>query len=245
MVQKYIKHPALWKGHKFDFRIYVLVTSVIDPMCIFLYKDGLVRLASEKYDPTKNFGDSYIHLTNYSLNKNNKQYDGEKHKLKLSDVLTGILSQPPAKKGKPGVSRSSKEIWAEIEEIVVKTIITVQPQLQHIYRSCQTKEPDCCFELLGFDVMLDRKLKPWMLEVNHTPSFGVDTAIDKEVKTALLTNTLEIIQLQIELRRKLSFEMKQEMKQQIMLNSYKRLTAKEHSDRVRFNHALVQDIPNN
>lgn len=159
-------------------------------MSIFLYKDGLVRLASEKYDPNKNFADSYIHLTNYSLNKNNKQYDGEKHKLKLSDVLTGILSQPPLKKGKPGVTRSSKEIWAEIEEIVVKTVITVQPQLQHIYRSCQTKEPDCCFELLGFDVMLDRKLKPWMLEVNHTPSFGVDTAIDKDVKTQLLTNTL-------------------------------------------------------
>ena len=85
-------------------------------------------------------------------------------------------------KGKPGVTRSSKEIWAEIEEIVVKTIITVQPQLQHIYRSCQTKEPDCCFELLGFDIMLDQKLKPWMLEVNHTPSFGVDTKIDLEVK---------------------------------------------------------------
>lgn len=37
VVQKYIKSPALWKGHKFDFRIYVLVTSVIDPMTIFLY----------------------------------------------------------------------------------------------------------------------------------------------------------------------------------------------------------------
>jgi hypothetical protein len=32
VVQKYIKQPALWKGHKFDFRIYVLLLSVIDPM---------------------------------------------------------------------------------------------------------------------------------------------------------------------------------------------------------------------
>ena len=37
VVQKYIKQPALWKEHKYDFRIYVLVTSVIDPMTIFLY----------------------------------------------------------------------------------------------------------------------------------------------------------------------------------------------------------------
>lgn len=47
-----------------------------------------------------------------------------------------------------------------------------------------------------------------MLEVNHTPSFGIDTQIDKEIKTALLTNVLEIMQASIELRRKLSFEMK-------------------------------------
>jgi tubulin polyglutamylase TTLL6/13 len=50
VVQKYIKHPALIDGHKFDFRIYVLVTSVVDPLTIFLYDDGLVRLASEKYN---------------------------------------------------------------------------------------------------------------------------------------------------------------------------------------------------
>ena len=54
VVQKYIKQPALWKEHKYDFRIYVLITSVIDPMAIFLFKDGLVRLASEKYTGTKN-----------------------------------------------------------------------------------------------------------------------------------------------------------------------------------------------
>lgn len=223
----------------------MLVTSVIDPMSIYLYRDGLVRLASEKYDPNKNFSDTYIHLTNYSLNKNNKCYDGDQHKLKLSQVLTGVLSQPPVKKGKPGVSRSANEIWNEIEDIVIKTIITVQPQLQHIYRSCQTKEPDCCFELLGFDVMLDQKLKPWMLEVNHTPSFGIDTPIDKEIKTALLTNVLEIMQASIDMRRKLSFEMKNEMKQQIVLNQYKRLSVQEHCEKVRFPNGLVEQITNN
>ena len=137
VVQKYIKQPALWKEHKYDFRIYVLVTSVIDPMTIFLYQDGLVRLASEKYDPSsKTVNDPYTHLTNYSLNKKNKAYDGDSHKLKLTDCLRGIMSQPPTAPGKPAVHRSAKEIWAEIEAMVVKTVMTVQPQLQHIYRSC-------------------------------------------------------------------------------------------------------------
>lgn len=92
MIQKYLNAPALWKGHKYDFRIYVLVTSVIDPMTIFLYKDGLVRLASEKYDPNANFNDPYTHLTNYSLNKKNEHFDNDAHKLQLNECLKGIMT---------------------------------------------------------------------------------------------------------------------------------------------------------
>ena len=84
--------PALWKGHKYDFRIYVLVTSVIDPMTIFLYRDGLVRLASEKYDPHSNFQDLYTHLTNYSLNKKNENFDNDEHKLRLNECLSGTMT---------------------------------------------------------------------------------------------------------------------------------------------------------
>lgn len=58
-------------GHKYDFRIYVLITSAISPMQLFLYDDGLVRLASEKYDRSTNYEDHFVHLTNYSLNKEN------------------------------------------------------------------------------------------------------------------------------------------------------------------------------
>ena len=203
-------------------------------MTIFLYKDGLVRLASEKYDPSKNFNDPYTHLTNYSLNKKNEHFDNDAHKLRLNDCLKGIMTQPSAKKGKPGAAKPAADIWDEIEQIVVKTIITVQPQLQHIYRSCQAKEPDCCFELLGFDIMLDQKLKPWMLEVNHTPSFGSDTSVDEAVKRGLLRNTLEIIQMSVEHRKRMANELKQEMKEQIAQNAYKRPTVMEHQQRVRF-----------
>jgi hypothetical protein len=123
VVQKYLKHPALWHGHKFDFRIYVLLLSVIDQPTIFLFNDGLVRLASEPYQKT-NINDVYSHLTNYSLNKKNDNFDDTQHKLKLSDCLSGTLTQKPAKPGRSSVSRSGKDLWQDIEAMVVKTILT-------------------------------------------------------------------------------------------------------------------------
>lgn len=129
VVQKYIKRPALIKKHKFDFRIYVLITAVIDPISIFLYKDGLVRLASEEYQGNKNFHDTYQHLTNYSLNKKNTNFSNDEHKLRLSECLRGTLTQPAYKPGVPGASREAEEIWKEIEGIIIKTVLAVQPQL--------------------------------------------------------------------------------------------------------------------
>jgi tubulin polyglutamylase TTLL4 len=58
-------------------------------MTIFVYKDGLVRLASEKYTGNKNINDAFIHLTNYSLNKQNSNFNDDKHKLKVSECLKG------------------------------------------------------------------------------------------------------------------------------------------------------------
>lgn len=46
--------------------------------------------------------------------------------------------------------------------------------------------------------MLDAKLKPWMIEVNHTPSFNADTSVDHEVKNSLVKDCLEIIQLSVD-----------------------------------------------
>lgn len=160
-------------------------------MQLFLYDDGLVRLASEKYDKSQNYEDHFVHLTNYSLNKDNQKFDESKHKLRLKEVLKGELVSTSTN-GRT-YRRHAKQIWQEIEQIVVKTIFTIQPQLAHLYRTSQAKEPDLCFDLLGFDVMLDHKLKPWMLEVNHMPSFRADTEIDYIIKRNMIKNALQIL----------------------------------------------------
>lgn len=51
VIQKYIEKPFLYKGRKFDIRIWALLTS---DYRIYIYKDGYVRTSSSDYDLNTN-----------------------------------------------------------------------------------------------------------------------------------------------------------------------------------------------
>ena len=39
-----------------------------------------------------------------------------------------------------------------------------------------------CFEILGIDIFLDEKVKPWLIEVNALADFAIDSSLDKRIK---------------------------------------------------------------
>ena len=63
--------------------------------------------------------------------------------------------------------------------------------------------------------MLDQKLKPWLIEVNHTPSFNADTGVDEDIKREMITHAIEIMRLSIDNRKRVDKEIKAEMREQI------------------------------
>ena len=67
--------PLLIDGFKFDLRIYALVTAC-DPLRIYVFHEGLVRLATMPYsDPVNsNMDESCMHLTNYAINKHSEKF---------------------------------------------------------------------------------------------------------------------------------------------------------------------------
>jgi len=50
-----------------------------------------------------------------------------------------------------------------------------------------------CFEILGFDIMFNHKMKPLLLEVNHAPSFNTDSVLDERIKYNMLSDTFKIL----------------------------------------------------
>uniref|UniRef100_A0A671YQQ3 Tubulin tyrosine ligase-like family, member 7 n=1 Tax=Sparus aurata TaxID=8175 RepID=A0A671YQQ3_SPAAU len=195
IVQEYLDKPFLMEGYKFDLRIYILVTSC-DPLRIFLYNDGLVRMGTEKYHaPSEaNLSQLYMHLTNYSVNKHNENFErdetvdkGSKRSISWFTEFLRTNDYDVAK------------FWGDVSELVVKTLIVAEPHVLHAYRMCRPGQPpgsdSVCFEVLGFDIILDRKLKPWLLEINRAPSFGTDQKIDYDVKKGVLLNALKLLNI--------------------------------------------------
>eukprot|EP00752_Nemacystus_decipiens_P009213 g8229.t1 len=75
IAQRYVENPLLLDGLKFDLRLYVAVTC-FRPLRVYMHEEGLCRLATEPYrnDP-QSFGNRFIHLTNYSINRKSSRYE--------------------------------------------------------------------------------------------------------------------------------------------------------------------------
>ncbi|XP_074844778.1 putative tubulin polyglutamylase TTLL2 [Carettochelys insculpta] len=178
IVQKYISNPLLISGYKWDLRLYVCVTSFC-PLTIYTYEEGLVRFATEKFD-LGSLDNVYAHLTNTSINKfgasykKNKEGIGRGCKWTFSKFRSYLRSHEV----------DDLLLWRKINNIVMLTLLAITPSVPLTSN---------CFELFGFDILIDEKFKPWLLEVNYSPALHLHCSIDTRVKKRLLHDIIELL----------------------------------------------------
>ncbi|XP_068198916.1 probable tubulin polyglutamylase TTLL2 [Antennarius striatus] len=178
IVQRYISNPLLISGYKFDLRIYVCVKS-FHPLTVYIHQEGLVRFATEKYN-LSSLHNLYSHLTNTSINKfgpfykTKKERVGQGCKWTLSEFRHFLHSQ----------DIGDVFLWQKINNIVTLTLLTIAPSV-----------PSCpnCVELFGFDILIDNKFKPWLLEVNYSPALNMDCQVDITVKKGLISDLIDVM----------------------------------------------------
>ncbi|KAM9555701.1 tubulin polyglutamylase TTLL5 isoform 2-T2 [Guaruba guarouba] len=190
LVSRYISNPLLIDDFKFDVRLYVLVTSY-DPLVIYLYEEGLARFATVRYDQaSKNIRNQFMHLTNYSVNKKSGDYvscdDPEVEdygsKWSMSAMLRYLKQE----------GKDTAALMASVEDLIIKTVISAELA---IATACKhfVSHRDTCFELYGFDVLIDDTLKPWLLEVNLSPSLACDAPLDLKIKASMLSDMFTLV----------------------------------------------------
>jgi len=59
-----------------------------------------------------------------------------------------------------------------------------------------------CFEVLGFDIIFDTNLRPWILEVNHSPLFSTDSPLDFKIEKNLIADTIKLLNLSLSKKQK-------------------------------------------
>eukprot|EP00438_Fugacium_kawagutii_P017088 Skav213883 [mRNA] locus=scaffold2374:203580:205046:- [translate_table: standard] len=190
VVSRYIEDPLLIQGYKFDLRVYVLVTSY-DPLKAYIYREGLTRFASAPYTTQEDhIQDAFRHLTNYSVNKNSNTFvensdmraDNVGHKWSLSALNKHLRC----------VGVDVNLMWVRIMDLIVKTLLSVEPAIGSRTKQL-TGSRENCFELYGFDVLVDSDLKPWLLEVNLSPSMQAESPLDWQIKSSLLADTFNLV----------------------------------------------------
>ncbi|KAM6110371.1 tubulin polyglutamylase TTLL11 [Pterocles gutturalis] len=215
VVQEYICKPLLVDKLKFDIRLYVLLKS-LEPLEIYIAKDGLSRFCTEPYqEPTlKNLHQVFMHLTNYSLNVHSGNFIHSDNvntgsKRTFSSILCRLSSR----------GADVKKLWSDIISLVIKTIIALTPELKVYYQSDipAGKPGPTCFQILGFDILLMKNLKPMLLEVNANPSMRIEheqelspgvfenvpSPVDEEVKVAVIRDTLRLVDPQKKKRKEI------------------------------------------
>ncbi|XP_040837600.1 probable tubulin polyglutamylase TTLL9 isoform X2 [Ochotona curzoniae] len=181
VAQRYIENPYLIGGRKFDLRVYVLVMSYI-PLRAWLYRDGFARFSNTRFT-LNSIDDQYVHLTNVAVQKTSPDY----HPKKGCKWMLQRFRQYLASKHGP---EAVEGLFSDMDNIFIKSLQSVQKVI------ISDKH---CFELYGYDILIDQDLKPWLLEVNASPSLTASSQEDYELKTCLLEDTLHVVDMEARL----------------------------------------------
>ncbi|GAA56803.1 probable tubulin polyglutamylase TTLL9, partial [Clonorchis sinensis] len=178
VVSRYIDNPYLVSERKFDLRVYVLVTS-FSPLKAWVYRDGFARFSNTPFS-LDTLDDQYVHLTNVAVQKTAPDYDSEKGcKWSVCKLRRFLQAQH-------GFAKVA-ELFNRIDMIFVISLLSVQKIM------IQDKR---CFELYGYDILIDNELKPWLLEINASPSLTASSKEDYILKCNLLDDMLDVVDLE-------------------------------------------------
>ncbi|KAM7292491.1 putative tubulin polyglutamylase TTLL1 isoform X1 [Ixodes scapularis] len=182
VVCRYLERPLLIGGRKFDLRLYALVTS-FRPLRAYLYRRGFCRLCQLHYS-LQDLTDPLVHLTNVSVQRQGGRYNSQHGgKWDLRSLELWVC-------GTRG-SQAANKLWQDLRQVVAHSLRAVAGTMLSDWH---------CFECYGYDILLDEQLRPWLLEVNASPSLTCSTPGDWVLKETMLDDLFEIVAPRGELR---------------------------------------------
>lgn len=156
VVSRYLDNPLLIQNHKFDLRLYVVITCY-DPLRFYIYREGLVRFASRKYSNADLTSEEskFTHLTNYSINKKNDNFVQNEDASEADSGYKWSLSAFCQHFEDIGIDTAL--MWTKIYDVIIKSLLCIEQPTKENLRASNVHRSNC-FELLGYDILLDANM---------------------------------------------------------------------------------------
>ncbi len=178
VVQKYIERPLLYNGRKFDIRMWAFVTWRGE---LYYYPHGYIRTSSQTYSLDSKL--NYVHLTNNCL----QQYGDRYGAFEAGNTLSLQVLADYIKEKYPGNGLNfENHIMARMRDLMIDTYVSAKYDINPTRRSN-------CFELLGFDFLIDEDFRVWLIEVNTNPYLGLPNKFIEGLLPKMLNDLFEIV----------------------------------------------------
>lgn len=178
LIQKYIERPLLFKGRKFDIRVWALGTAKHE---LFYYKHGYLRTSSSEYDTQAT--DNYIHLTNNCLQKYGENYGVHEkgNTLSFESFQEYLEMEFPEYK-----INFWTHILPRIKDLMIDSFLSAKKTM---HRGKRNK----VFEFFGFDFLIDEDFRVWLIEVNTNPYLGIPNEFIEELMPKMLDDMIALM----------------------------------------------------
>ena len=175
IIQKYMEKPLLIEKRKFDIRAYVMCTD-FEPegFTAYFYPWLYIRTSGVDYS-IDNLGDRLIHLVNDAVQMKSATYS------KASNKEACKMSQQEFEE------YMSKELGIDCENKIYPQIKNLMwDSIRATHHKMNENKVKGCFEIFGYDLMVDSDLKVWTIEVNTNPSWSLTTSWHAQIIPHLL-----------------------------------------------------------
>ena len=180
IIQKYIEAPALYNNRKFDIRIWVLFSYIYrnNTIDVYVFKEGHLKACSEPFSLSSD--DLYVHLTNYSVQKYNRNFS----KIEIGNEISFKTFQDELDK-KCVNKNFKKDIFPKIIKIIAISANACKNKINILNRNN-------CFEIFGYDFLLDCNYEPFLLEVNTNPGLEESSPLIKMLVPRMIDDALRL-----------------------------------------------------
>lgn len=146
----------------------------------YLCREGHLKTSSYTYD--LNLPDKFIHLTNYSVQKYNKEFSKyeQGNEVSFKDFQNYLNSHFGE-----NVYTINKDIFPKIKNLINLTFHSVKDKINMNKRKY-------CFELFGFDFIVDNDFNLYLLEVNTNPGLEESSPLIKILVPRMIEDTLRL-----------------------------------------------------